>query len=181
MDQLRSEDLPVMWNGGCRGIFVGVESASQSTLARVRKGLSLDRELGLITEAIEKGFRVETSLIIGFPWETPADIDKTYELHSELLRQGVWRSMIWVLCPLPGTDLVSIGAPNIQFDHLRSRIAMDGIGEDPQTLEMIHQYPKLFTQFGYFENPYTDRNNIDATADAAFQLSNYYFAQGQAG
>jgi radical SAM superfamily enzyme YgiQ (UPF0313 family) len=181
MDQLRSEDLAVMWDGGCRGIFVGVESASQSTLARVRKGLSLKRELELIAEAIDKGFRVETSLIIGFPWEAPADIDKTYELHCELLRRGVWRSMVWVLCPLPGTDLVTIGEPKIQFDHLRSRIAMDGVGEDPQTLEMIDQYPKLFTQFGYFENPHTDRNNIDATADAAFQLSNYYFAQGQAG
>lgn len=174
MDRLRLADLDVLWEGNCRGIFVGIESASQDTLNRIRKDIDLERELKMVYRAIEMGFLMVTSFIIGFPWETPTDIDRTFRLHCDLLEHGVSRSEIWVLCPLPGTDLTKEIGSQVRFGHMVSRIAMDDMPADEETNGLLLRYPGIFSQFGYFETPGVSWRDISATADAALQLSNLY-------
>ncbi len=174
MDRLGLADLDVLWEGNCRGIFIGIESASQDTLDRIRKGIDLERELQMVYKAIEMGFLVTTSFIIGFPWETPEDIDCTYRLHCDLLKRGALRSNIWVLCPLPGTDLTKEIGSQVRFDRIVSGIAMDDMPTDEETNELFLRYPGIFSQFGYFETPGVSWIDISATADAALQLSNLY-------
>ncbi|MEE8636640.1 MAG: radical SAM protein [Dehalococcoidia bacterium] len=174
MDRLRLADLDVLWEGNCRGIFVGIESASQDTLDRIRKDIDLGRELQMVYRAIEMGFLVTTSFIIGFPWETPKDVHRTFRLHCGLLEHGAFGSQIWVLCPLPGTDLTKEIGSQVRFDRIVSGIAMDGIPADEETNELLLRYPAIFSQFGCFETPGVSWIDISATADAALVLSNLY-------
>jgi anaerobic magnesium-protoporphyrin IX monomethyl ester cyclase len=174
MDRLRLADLDVLWEGNCRGVFVGIESASQDTLDRIRKDIDLERELRMVYRAIEMGFLIVTSFIIGFPWETPEDIDRTFGLHCDLLKRGVFESQMWVLCPLPGTDLTKEIGSQVRFDRMVSGIAMDDIPADEETSELLLRYPGIFSQFGSFETPGVSWIEISATADAAVKLSNLY-------
>jgi radical SAM superfamily enzyme YgiQ (UPF0313 family) len=67
VDRIKLPDLETLWTGGCRGFFVGVESASQETLDRVGKGVVLAEELDVIRRAIDMGFLVSFSGNVTYP------------------------------------------------------------------------------------------------------------------
>jgi radical SAM superfamily enzyme YgiQ (UPF0313 family) len=169
LNVLRPEDLVTLQKGGCKGFFSGVESASQKTLDMIRKGVNLERELGLIRQAVSMGFEVHAAFIIGFPWETMDDIDLTFKLSNDLLKSGVYRTVMNVLCPLPGTELTA--EYPVSFDRLSSHIAMDDVPMDDETRELVHKHPDLFIQLGHFETPHVDRNDLEATVETAIQLN----------
>ena len=172
LDDLEEEDLETLWQGGCRAFFVGVESASQETLKHIHKNVRLERNLNIISNAVQMGLKVITSFIIGFPWETTDSINRTFKLHCRMLELGVYRSQVCLLCPLPGTRL-SKEYP-VHFDHFISDIAQDDIPMDNTTRELTHLYPGMFSQLGYFETPHVNRNELVAVRDAASQLYQLY-------
>jgi len=160
--------LNTLWEGGCRGMFFGIESASDETLKRVKKKVKLERDLKMIAKAVEMGFDVVTSFIIGFPWETTADVNKTFRLHCDMLKLGVARSQICLLCPLPGTELIK-KHPLIRSSQ-PSSIVLDDIHLGPGTCELIECFPSLFMQLSRYETPYVDDVHLQTTHDAASQL-----------
>lgn len=172
LDKLKSDDLPLLWQAGCRGFFVGIESASQSTLNRIRKGVDLQHRLKIIRKAIKMGFTVEVSFIIGFPWETKNDVELTIALHRDMLREGIFRSIVFTLCPLPNTELLF--NYDVKFDFHKSDIAFDDIPMSSSCRQLIEQHPKLFPQLGYFPTPQVDRNYLLSARDTANQLSYFY-------
>lgn len=172
LDRLKNSDLDLLWQGGCRGFFVGVESGCQSTLDRIEKKVDLGREVGLIDSALEKGFEVKASMIVGFPWETAEEIDRTFRLHCALLERGVKQSQVWLLCPLPGTELLEAHAPT--FGKLGSRISMDGVPLDDEIRDMARSHPELFAQLGRYETPLVDSLDVDATVETAMQMNLLY-------
>ncbi|MGA9139546.1 MAG: radical SAM protein, partial [Methanocella sp.] len=115
LDHVAEEDLETIWRGGCRGFNAGVESSSQETLNRIKKGVKIDKEVRTIRRAIARGFKVNLSFIVGFPWETTRDLDATFRLACDLLEAGAERVMVGALTPLPGTDLTR--AYPIRFDR----------------------------------------------------------------
>jgi radical SAM superfamily enzyme YgiQ (UPF0313 family) len=121
------------------------------------------------------GFLIETSFIIGFPWEDEKEINETYNLHCDLLSKGVFRSQIWVLCPLPGTELTKTYESELKWNNLKSRIALDDIQLDKFSSNLIISNQDMFSQFGYIDNNNLDWIEISATADAAYQLNNIYY------
>jgi magnesium-protoporphyrin IX monomethyl ester (oxidative) cyclase len=174
LDRIKPTDLDALWAGGCRGFFVGVESASQETLDRIGKGVPLENELEVIRRAAAMGFRVETSFIIGFPWEMKKDLDQTYDLHCELLKEGVFRSSLWILCPLPGTRFAEDPCYRVLFDREWSDIARDDLPLDDVASELIRKHPRLFRQFGYCETKQLRWVDLVAVSDASVQLTNAY-------
>jgi anaerobic magnesium-protoporphyrin IX monomethyl ester cyclase len=174
MDRIRPTDLDTLWAGGCRGFFVGVESASQRTLDRIGKGINLERELEVIRRAVEMGFLVETSFIIGFPWETKGDLDRTFDLHCQLLRCGVFRSSVWILCPLPGTRFGEDSCYQVRSDRGRSGVAGDDLPLDDAATELIKEHPRLFRHFGHCETDHLGWVDLIAVADASAHLMGAY-------
>lgn len=172
LDGFEEKHLQRMWNAGCRYVFVGVESSSQETLNRVNKAARVDKEIRMIKIAISMGFKVETSFIIGFPWETLEDIKNTYNLHCELLAKGAHRSQIGVLCPIPGTDIVD--GHQISFDGFKSYVAEDDIPIDTDYRLMIERYPNLFSYHGHYPTPNISRVELKAYHNAAGQVSQLY-------
>lgn len=169
LGRLRPSDLDLLWRAGCRGFFVGIESGSQATLDRIRKEVDLEQELELLELALDQGFEIKASLIAGFPWEGPEDLDRTFTLHCRMLKLGVAQSQIWLLCPLPGTELLAEHEP--RFDRLGSRLAMDGIPLDDETRDLARRLPDLFVQLGRYDTPALSPRALDATVSTASQLN----------
>lgn len=169
MDKLRPEHLDTMYAAGCRAIFIGLESASQQTLDAVNKTAQIDIELQMVRSAISKGMHVETSFIIGFPWETEQDIRDTYELHCALLEEGAFRSQVSLLSPIPGTEIVS--GHNIIFDGMKSYMTDDGMALSSKHRDWIAKWPALFSHFGHYSTPRVSRAALKAYRDASSQMA----------
>jgi anaerobic magnesium-protoporphyrin IX monomethyl ester cyclase len=172
LDRISKEDLNTIWAAGCRGLFIGVETASEETLKKVNKAAILQTEIDNIYAAIEMGFNVETSFIVGFPWETLKDIKDTFNLHCSFLKAGANRSQIGALVPIPGTEIVEGAA--IKFDHWRSYISEDDIPSSNETRKLIQLYPDLFAHMGHYETPNIERAEVWAYRDAAMRVAALY-------
>ena len=178
LDDLQAADLDLLWDAGCRGLFVGVESGSQETLDRARKGVDLQRLRPLLFQAIEKGFLLDASFMVGFPWETSSDLRKTYGLHAELLKSGAYRSKIAMVCPLPGTDLHHSYAGRLRPGRRDSQVVYDELPFGDKTLDVIGHCPELFSQFGCLPTENVDQTEVRATVQAAAWLASVHRHDG---
>jgi len=169
LDRMTRDDLSLMWQAGCRGMFVGIETASQETLRLVNKAARLDHEIEGIKLAIDMGFMVETSFIIGFPWETEEELRSTYNLHCEFLALGAKRSQIGILSPIPGTEIV-VDA-NLISDSIKASFASDGISLSEFARKSFKQFPKLFTHFSRYETPNVSPQIVRAYRDAGAHMA----------
>jgi anaerobic magnesium-protoporphyrin IX monomethyl ester cyclase len=83
-DALDPELLQLMSAAGGRLIHIGVESASPSSLERVRKGVGLDDVKRAVEDCRHAGIEVLASYVLGFPWESRADLERTIDLAVSL-------------------------------------------------------------------------------------------------
>lgn len=181
LSRLQPNDLDLLWAAGCRGIFVGVESGSQETLDRIAKDIDLRKLVDLIYRAIDKGFSIHTSFIVGFPWETKDDLKKTYALHFDLLEHGVARSHVDPACPLPGTDLSRAACEEpIDPGTGISRTVTDQLPLGSGGIQTLRRCPELFTQFGRFETKNVDTSELAAYLMAARMVASHFETQRSA-
>jgi len=104
-DRVDREALRRMRRAGCWKIFIGVESADEGMLKRMKKGETI--------EAIEEGIRIiqeekfylDLGFIIGMPGETEETIKKTIEFARKY-KNCV--SALNLASPFPGTELYEI-------------------------------------------------------------------------
>jgi magnesium-protoporphyrin IX monomethyl ester (oxidative) cyclase len=94
--------LQLMHHAGCRDLTLAIESGSQETLRRTRKPLRVEQVHRVVREVREVGIGMTAYFIVGFPWETRADITATL---------GLARSMPWAAVfyatPLVGSQLAA--------------------------------------------------------------------------
>jgi radical SAM superfamily enzyme YgiQ (UPF0313 family) len=88
---------------GCRGLFFGLESVSQTQLRRMRKAI---KEVGKIGEAVQKikdfGIYFHASMIFGFDSDTKDTFADTLDF---LEKNHISSASINVLTPYPGTEV----------------------------------------------------------------------------
>lgn len=178
LDKIKEQNLDTMWEAGCRAIFIGIESSSQTTLNKVNKAAKLEDEIRMTYAAIERGFNVETSFIIGFPWETEEDIKNTYNMHCELMNSGAFRSQVSLLSPIPGTEIVS--GEDVVYDGLFSYFTEDGLELSDLHLRWIETYPELFSHFGRYSTPNVSKAFLKAYRDASSQMAALHAAKKEA-
>ena len=99
----RQEHLvSLLAKAGCYQMFVGVESFNRQTLLAAQKGQNRpEMYRDIVRLCQEYGISSHFSNIIGFPQDTPQEIDE----HLETLREmgPTWASF-YILCPIPGTQ-----------------------------------------------------------------------------
>jgi len=109
VDHVNKEYLKFLYNSGCTALYFGIESASQSTIDRIGKKITLDQALKVFRWVKElKGFAAG-SFILGFPWETIEDMKKTIEFAIKL---DPSYAQFTVLTPFPGTPLFELAVKN---------------------------------------------------------------------
>ncbi|MBN1397650.1 MAG: B12-binding domain-containing radical SAM protein [Bacteroidetes bacterium] len=99
-NQVNEELLKLMWRAGCRFLFYGFESGSQSVLDSMNKGM--DVRYNYFTAELHKKlkFPYHASIILGYPGETEEDIGKTFEFVRAI--QPPIMGVNWYV-PLPGS------------------------------------------------------------------------------
>jgi radical SAM superfamily enzyme YgiQ (UPF0313 family) len=95
---------------GCRGLFIGLESASEENLAGMGKSFNDPRRYRQRIAAIRRaGIGVQAGIIVGLDHDDPAVFQRTL---AYLDRLGIDALQLNILTPLPGTPL---------FDDLESQ------------------------------------------------------------
>ncbi|MCD6428124.1 MAG: cobalamin-dependent protein [Desulfurococcales archaeon] len=109
VDHVDREYLKFLYDSGCIALYFGVESASQATINRIGKKITLDQALKVFQWIKElKGFATG-SFILGFPWETIDDMKKTVDFAIKL---DPAYAQFTVLTPYPGTPLFELAVKN---------------------------------------------------------------------
>ena len=95
---------------------MGLESASQATLDRLCKGITVQQiwdDCRMISQA---GLDIHLTIMVGYPWETRADATRTLEMARELMESGqVEMLQSTVVVPYPGTPLYRESVENGWF------------------------------------------------------------------
>ena len=78
----------MMKQAGFRMVLFGIESANQTTLNRINKGVNANDIIPTIKRAAIAGLEPHIAIMFGYPWENEAQEHKTIELVHYLLRKG---------------------------------------------------------------------------------------------
>jgi radical SAM superfamily enzyme YgiQ (UPF0313 family) len=97
------ELLEAAARSGCKQLFLGLESVSQSSMAEVHKGFNRVEEYARIVERIHShGIAVQAGIVFGFDGDTPKIFKDTLDFLEET---GVQNATFNILTPFPGTPL----------------------------------------------------------------------------
>lgn len=108
--EIREDVLRRIFNLGCVGIVVGVESGNDITLKKIKKNVTIEMIKKTVTQIARNGIIPSCSFILGFPWENHEEYKKTLDFAKELIKIGKMEGVgvqieFGVLAPLPGTEL----------------------------------------------------------------------------
>lgn len=100
------EDYKLMRKAGFRMLLFGLESASQETLNRINKNLTVEEIERSCRLAKQAGLEPHVTIMIGYPWETKEDAMRTVKLAQYLFRKGYADTLqATIVIPYPGTKL----------------------------------------------------------------------------
>ncbi|MDO8517228.1 MAG: radical SAM protein [Nanoarchaeota archaeon] len=103
---LKQEDYDLMKKAGFRLLKFGLESANQSTLDLLNKGIKVEDIKNGCEMAKKAGLTVHLTMIVGYPWETKEDALNTFKLAKGLMQSGRADLLqATVLVPYPGTPI----------------------------------------------------------------------------
>lgn len=104
---IRQYDLfDLMKRAGFRKLKMGLESANQATLDRLDKGTTVEQIVEQSRLISEAGLDIHLTVMVGYPWETRDDAQRTIDLARELMARGHAEMLqSTVVVPYPGTPL----------------------------------------------------------------------------
>ena len=121
VDAVSKELLLKMKESGCIKINFGVESGSEETLRKIRKGITKEEIAGAFETAREAGIYTGAYVMIGFPWETREHMLETVRFTTEIRPNVI---IISIVTPYPGTELYDMSndlgllPPDMQYEYL---------------------------------------------------------------
>lgn len=92
----------LMRDSGCRRVYLGLESGSQTVLDLMQKQMTVEQGMRAATVYREAGIEVAAFFIVGYPGETTADIEETFAFALSLPLAEISFN---VPMPLPGSRL----------------------------------------------------------------------------
>lgn len=167
-DTLKIDDLDLMQQAGCRGVFFGVDTGSKRVQDLIDKHLDLDEFRLILGETVKRGIHAISSFILGFPEETHEDLNATVELGLWAKYAGSGEVQFHRLAPLASTKIYAQHFKDLNYSPVVSDISFI-IFSDPELLQKIQAHPRLFSS--YFELPLPQVQDIDI-----FCFSNFYHA-----
>lgn len=132
IDSVDRDILQHAKKAGCDFIAYGIESGSQRVLDAMNKRITLEQIRQVIKMTQEVGINIRAYFMMGMPYETLADMDKTISFSQEL---NVDIATFTLFVPLPGT-----------LDYKRARQT----GTFPQPEYYFH---KVYPEFNFPDAP----------------------------
>lgn len=153
----RVERLEETWVGrlaaaGCTGVFLGIESGSDTVLARINKRGVSANEVAARVALLEGRFDpITTSFIWGFPFESLQDVADTLALASTLRGMGAV-TPLHLLSALPSAPLTREFIALRRFDpQMVSDLSAAPL--DAAMADLIRADPEVFSSFYHFDHP----------------------------
>lgn len=104
VDTVSKNVLAAMKAAGCHTVSFGVESANETILRTVKKGITLKQVDDALAGCIAVGMTPQVSFILGLPGETPETLAETVAYGNILKERGVHHGF-HLLAPFPGTEV----------------------------------------------------------------------------
>ena len=114
VDCVDRELLGLMAEAGCERVQFGIESASPYTLDRINKGIRPEQIVRAFSMCREAGIITVGNFIIGFPWETMDEINRTFDFVARLDADFVFCNP---LIPFPGTRIFQEACADPRYDR----------------------------------------------------------------
>ena len=110
-------ELPdLMKRAGFRKLKMGLESANQRTLDLLEKGIKVQQIIDDNRIISQAGIDIQLTVMVGYPWETRADAQRTIEMARKLMSDGHAEMLqATVTVPYPGTPLNKTALKNDWF------------------------------------------------------------------
>ena len=99
---LSEEDVKLMYRAGCRWILFGIESGSEERIRSIHKNIDISLAKQTVEWCDKAGITVQASFIIGFPHETPEELQKTIDFAESLDASLIDLN---ILTPIPNSDI----------------------------------------------------------------------------
>jgi anaerobic magnesium-protoporphyrin IX monomethyl ester cyclase len=116
-NDISAETARLMKEGGCRRVYLGLESGSQETLDLMNKQLTVEQGVRAAEVYRAAGIEVAAFFIVGYPGETVDTIEETFKLALSLPLDEISFN---VPVPLPGSKLFErLGEPDEGKDWTR--------------------------------------------------------------
>lgn len=113
---LKPEHIKLMKHAGFRKVKMGLESANQKTLDLIDKGIKVQDIIDGSKMISEGGIDIQLTVMVGYPWETREDAQRTVDLAKELMARGHAEMLqSTVVVPYPGTPLHKMALENNWF------------------------------------------------------------------
>lgn len=98
--------IPLMKKAGFRKLKMGLESANQKTLDLINKGISVQEIVDDSRTISQEGIDIHLTVMVGYPWETREDAQRTLDLARRLMCDGDAEMLqATIVTPYPGTPL----------------------------------------------------------------------------
>jgi radical SAM superfamily enzyme YgiQ (UPF0313 family) len=162
------EDYKLMKRAGFRMLLFGLESASQETLDRINKNLTVREIVRSCRLAKRAGLEPHVTIMVGYPWETKEDAMRTVGLAQYLFRNGYADTLqATIAIPYPGTKLYeeckAKGWLTTEdwdgYDMGKAVMKSSMSGDDIK--EVVQSLYKVFFSPGYIARKLTSVRNLD--------------------
>ncbi len=173
--KLGEEEYRLMRRAGFRLVLFGMESANQGTLDRLCKAVRVDQILAGARAATRAGLNVHVTVMFGYPWEDPREVEETVRLARRLLKKGyAYTLQVTMLIPYPGTPLYrELAAEGLltascwdDFD-MRKQVMRSGVPEE-QIKAAVRRVYRAFL------HPETILRRLASTRDPIEDLKFYW-------
>lgn len=110
---LTQEQFGLMKKANFRFILIGLESVSQTTLDRLKKGIRAEQIEETCRMAKKAGLEPHITAMVGYPWETREDAMQTIDFARKLFKKGYIDSLqATIVVPYPGTPMFDEAVAN---------------------------------------------------------------------
>jgi radical SAM superfamily enzyme YgiQ (UPF0313 family) len=108
VETIRSEEtLDWMAKAGCRYISISPETGSPELLKKINKPFNLEHAVKLVKHMNKVGIRSQACFVLGFPEETDADRQMTWNLVKDMTKKGIDEIALFIITPVPGSEIFS--------------------------------------------------------------------------
>lgn len=102
--------MAALKKSGCYELFIGIESGSPKILGEINKTKNVDTILTNLTKVFKAGINMKGYFIYGFPGETAADMEMTFQLANKLKKiseeyKTNFRTSVFQYRPYHGTQI----------------------------------------------------------------------------
>lgn len=150
------ETWQLMKEAGFRFALFGVESANQETLDRINKNIKAEEIENSLRMCKQAGLEPHATFMVGYPWETKKDAEKTLGLAKNLFKKGIIDTLqATIMVPYPGTKLYDYCRENnllLTVDYNRfdqSGAVMKSLLSEREIKQKIRSLYKSFLSPGF--------------------------------